>query len=208
MGFISGVTHSDGFNEVTWNIVSPGRADYTWATSTSGAHKAPRWYKPLEFDGAQIDCSETVEFMSLLESDLSVNEFDERLVSLVGCFPESLSLRDCDPIGGTFGRIIGGVPTYGALANYSIMASGSASAVRGLSSSMWGGSFSGGTVYNLLSSTNQRLTGSVRSAGETRVPSDLVYLIVGVGTTGYGTVPAGAKQRFKIGMRPLRYSLP
>ena len=63
---VQSVTHSAGWNTVTWEAAGAS-SNYNWSTA-SGSQRAPRWYKKLILSTTQVVSTDCLAFHSEMEA--------------------------------------------------------------------------------------------------------------------------------------------
>ena len=111
---IKGVTHSGGYNTVTWNALGAGSNNYIWSSGVT--IRAPRWYKLLTIDGSQVTTDDLINAFFLGKTDTTVKDFNHQFVFGVCTDPTSVAASTIDASGGlvyqnTTGNPGGGIYT-------------------------------------------------------------------------------------------------
>lgn len=209
------VTHSNGFNTVTWNAANP-TADtavgkfYNWANSSD--NRAPRWHKNLLIDGVQPTVRDYILFNSFMENDDAVNDFNQSVILCTGIDPTSNPVTSMDLSGGMYAKLSNGNAAYGTLQYTGQTSSFSGAPDSGVVSSFQGGRSRGSGVYHThvsgVSPFESRTVGS-RNSNRMFLTSTLTLkVVVGVGIRANGDVVAlNDQQSFKLRYNAVKLTL-
>jgi len=194
----NGVTFSGGYNTVQWNALAAGSSDYNWAAS--GSHRAPRWYKNFDIDGNAVETGVVQVYQSIMEADLTVNDFNQQVVCGIAVDAASTDLFTVDGNGGLFAKTTAGNPQYGTWQYNASSNLANSASVKGYSTVQRGALIIGAGIYVAVDSAGERTVNGSRNVNiSTAAASTAQHLMVGFGTrSNTDTIPAGAQQRIKL----------
>ena len=198
-GLIDTVSHSAGFNLVTWNNVVASQ-DYNW--SATGDHRAPRWYRLLTVSGNQVTTASHLVFTSRLQNDPTVNDFNQQIVMGPAINPALIPSLSILGAGGAFTKTTAGNPAYGTWQINASTTGSNAALEYGKTSVLWGGDSAGAGVYINFDNTDNAINSGSRNSNQNSLSGGTVnlYVMVGVGprlnTNG---ISAGQQQKFSAG---------
>jgi len=194
----NGVTFSGGYNTVQWAGLPIGSQNYNWAAA--GEHRAPRWYKNFDIDGNGVETGMIQVYQSIMESDLTVSDFNQQVVCGVARDAASTVLSEVDGNGGYFAKMAAGGPAYGTWQYSSQTSSINNNSVKGYCTIQRGALVIGSGVYVSVDGAGVRTADGSRNANIiTAAGSEPQHLMVGFGIrSNADTIPAGAQQRIKL----------
>lgn len=200
---VKDVTHSGGYNTVTWNDLLAGSNDYIW--SIGATIRAPRWYKLLTIDGNQITSDNLINAFFLGKTDTTVKDFNHQFVFGVCTAPTSVTASTIDASGGLVYQTTTGNPGGGIYTENLRSAIDNASNDSIVGNVLRGGRYMGGGTVANLASTGLVNSGLVyaRAQNETLATTANEYFFVGVGTEGTVTVAEDDQQRFSVRLQAL-----
>lgn len=212
---VQSVTHSNGFNNVTWNAANP-TADtavgkfYNWANSSD--NKAPRWHKNLLIDGVQPTVRDYILFNSFMENDDAVNDFNQSVILCTAIDPTSNPVTSMDLSGGMHIKNTNSNTAYGTLQYTGLTSSSTGGPDSGVISSFHGGGSRGAGVYHThkpgVSPFETRIAGSRNSNRHNLTSTLTLKVVVGVGIRSNGDVVAlNDQQSFKLRYNAVKLTL-
>jgi len=195
---VKSVSHSAGFNTVTFNQLAVGSQDYNW---TSGSNiLSPRWYKKVLIDGTQITTDDITNALFYMEVDNSVRTFNNANVNGICEDPTSTVLTTgVRGTGATYNMTTPG-GTNAPMGVWTV--NGAATTTSGtnnrvVTQSQWGGRHTGSTTFTLLDSNGLRVQNGSRNASQVLSSTVDAHWIVGVGTRGIIAIAEDSTVRFK-----------
>ena len=199
---VKSVTHSGGYNTVTWYAASAS-TNNVWHSGTT--IRAPRWYKLLTIDGNQITSDNLINAFFLGKTDTTVRDFSHQFVFGVCTDPTNVTASTLDASGGIVYQTTTGNPGGGVFCENTRNAADNASNDT-LSGNVFRGgrNMMGGQAANLNSSglVNSTLHYAKRQ-DEALASTANQYLFVGVGTEGSVSVTEDDQQRFSVRLQAL-----
>lgn len=212
---VQSVTHSNGFNTVTWNAANP-QADtsvgrhYNWASNYD--NRAPRWHKNLLIDGVQPTVREYILFNAFMENNGSVNDFNQSVILCTGIDLFSNPVTSNDLSGGMYTKLINGNAAYGTLQYTGQSSSLMGGPDSGVTSSFQGGRSRGAGIYHThttgVSPLETRAVGSRPSNRFNLTPTLTLKVVVGVGIRANQDVVAlNDQQSFKLRYNAVKLTL-
>ena len=194
---IKSVSHSAGFNTVTFNQLASGSQDYNW---TSGSNiLAPRWYKKVLIDETQVTTDDITNALFYMEVDNSVRTFNNANVNGICEDPTSTVLNTVKGTGATYNMTTPG----GSNAPMGVWTvNGAATTTSGtnnrvVTQSQWGGRHTGSTCFTLLDASGFRVQNGSRNASQVLSSTVDAHWIVGVGTRGIIAIADNSRVKFK-----------
>lgn len=196
---IDSVAHSAGHNTVTFNALASGSTNYNW--SAGATIRAPRWFRKLEISGSQVKSTDSLNFTTQLQGDLTVNDFSRKVVCGPAFDPTSVTATVIQGTGGVHAKAVGGpAAQYGIWTVNSETTQPNSSQVYGLSTVMRSHNCLGGGTYIGVDSGGVAIGQGSRNANVLAATGGAtldVYVMVGVGTRGSGdTIPDNAEFKF------------
>ena len=194
----NGVTFASGYNTVQWNALAVGSLNYNWAAG--GEHRAPRWYKNFDIDGNAVETGAIQIYQSIMEADLTVNDFNQQVVCGIAVDAASTDLFTVDGNGGFFAKTTTGSPQYGTWQYSATTNLANPNSVKGYCAVQRGALIMGSGVYVAVNSAGERTVDGSRNANVTTAAgSTPQHLMVGFGIrSNTDTISAGAQQRIKL----------
>lgn len=199
LNLVKSVTFDGTHNTITWNA-TVYRADLRWFIS--GTKNAPRWYKLQQVEGNQITSMDYQCFSSIIDLDLTVDDFNQAVGLTVTEGPTETNDSLIRVSGGYATKLVGGNPAWGTLQYTGVTTGYNASANYGFCNSTRGGNSLGSGAYLIPSSTDDRVynAGSRNSnIQSTDAVGDNTYITVIIGIRGTNdTVAQDDQQRVRL----------
>ena len=199
LGLVKSVTFDGSHNTVTWNATA---YDATLRWFVSGTKNAPRWYKLQEVDGNQVTSMDYQVFQTVVDLDLTVDDFNQACGMVVMQNPETTAEATLKPTGAYAIKLVGGNPAWGTLQYTGTTTGYNAAADHAVVACLRGGNSLGSGAYQILSSTDDRVynagsrNSNIQSVDAT---PDNTYLAVIIGIRGTNdTVAQDDQQRFRF----------
>ena len=199
---VSSVSHSAGFNTITWNT-AVANAKYNWSTA-SGGQSAPRWYKRLLIGTTQIKSTDTLLFTSEMEASRT-DDFLSKVILTVAEAPTDTDVAVIRATGGAANKVSTSQISGGTYSYSAETVTQNAALGKSISTSLRGHESLGVGCYIALNDSDPATGISMGSrpsnrsnAGAAGAGQDL-WLMVGVGpkTSAIG-VTASDTQRFQL----------
>lgn len=204
---VQSVSHSSGYNTVTWNALT-GSNNYNWSSGTT--IRAPRWHKAYSIDGTAIDADELLTFSLFGAIDTTVNDFDQQVIGGLGADLTATATDAVEGSGMQMDRQTTGVVEYGPWAYNAASTSGAGGSVTGLVSVVRGGLSVGAGVGLGLDGSDVAVNNQQRLGGRfNQIASGAaIHVFIGVGIrTNTVNVANGDQQKFRIGYRGVSWDL-
>jgi hypothetical protein len=207
---VQSVGYAGGVNTITFNAIGVGSTDYDPTQGTN--FKGPRWSKLLEIDGNAVSTADLIQFLSLLKNAFpDPRDFNGAFALGVCTDPTSTNISlatGMGTVGGACQYNTTGADTYGALCYNAVTGGSTASPVRSLITTQFGGDGGAGGVYTLLDGSDLRTNSGTRTATLAAGPSGSVYVVVCAGTRGAVTVASGNQMKITADYLTLKAALP
>ena len=205
-GVVKSVTHSGGFNTVTFNALT-GTSDYNWASGA--AHRAPRWYKLLTISSSQMTEADRVGLFMRYENDDTVNDFNQRIVFGSCTAPTSTVPATIDGAGGAFARSVSGTtaqqrPSYGCWTIAGESSNTTTNQAYSVVAHYRGNSGLGTPVCYSLDTSNAIRHVTSRNSNTNNLGTANIFLIVGAGIrANTNSIAQDDQVKFKVGFREI-----
>ena len=199
---VSGVTHSGGWNTITWNTVNAD-AKYNWSTASGGQH-GPRWYKRLLIDTTQVTSTDSMIFLTEMEASRT-DDFLSKVILTAAENPTDTDVAVIRATGGVANKVSTSQISGGTYSYSAETVTQNAALGKSISASIRGHESLGIGCYIALNDSTPATGVSMGSrpsnrsnAGAAGAGQDL-WLMVGVGpkTSAIG-VTASDTQRFQL----------
>jgi hypothetical protein len=206
---VQSVAFAGGFNTVTFNALLAS-SNNNW--STTGDHRAPRWYKLLTIGANQVVTGSHMAFTSRLQDDNTVNDFNRQVVIGPAIDPGAIPSLTILGTGGQFNKTTAGSPAYGTWQVNASTTSASASNVYGKTTVAWMGDSAGAGVYVNLDTNDEAVNSGSRNSNQNNLTGGAVanvYVMVGVGPRGSAdAIALNDQMKFKAGYIALTTEVP
>lgn len=200
---IDSVTHSAGWNTVTWNAAAANAA-YNWSTA-SGGMSAPRWYKSLILTGTDpVTSTDTLLFTTEMEASRT----DDFLSKVILTAAEAVTSTDpalIRAVGGAINKVSTTQISGGAYAFSAETVAQSAILGATLNTTLRSHDSMGGSLYVALNDSSPATGVSMGSRISNRSNAGAagagvpLSVMVGVGPkTSAISIGAGDTQRFRL----------
>ena len=198
---VQSVTHSAGWNTITWEAASAS-ADYNWSTA-SGSMRAPRWYKKLVLSTTQVISTDCLAFHSEMEASRT-DDFLSKVILTVAEQPGSTDVALIRAVGGAANKVSTTQISGGAYAYSAETVTQNAALGKTINTALRSNNSLGGSLYVALNNSDPA-TGQAmgsRISNRSNVGSggtQDIHVMVGVGPkTSAISIGAGDTQRFQL----------
>ena len=198
---VQSVTHSAGWNTVTWEAAGAS-SNYNWSTA-SGSQRAPRWYKKLILSTTQVVSTDCLAFHSEMEASRT-DDFLSKVILTVAEQPGSTDVALIRAVGGAANKVSTTQISGGAYAFSAETVSQAAALQKTINTALRSNNSLGGSLYVALNNsdpaTGQAMGSRISNrnnvgAGGTQD----IHVMVGVGPkTSAISIGAGDTQRFQL----------
>jgi len=198
---VQSVSHSAGWNTITWNTLNAS-ADYNWSTA-SGSQRAPRWYKKLILSTTQVVSTDCLAFHSEMEASRT-DDFLSKVILTVAEQPGSTDVALIRAVGGAANKVSSTQISGGSYAFSAETVSQAAALQKTVATTLRTNDSMGGSLYVALNNsdpaTGQAMGSRIsnRNAVGAGGTQD-IHVMVGVGPkTSAISIGAGDTQRFQL----------
>jgi len=196
---VQSVTHSAGWNTITWEAAGAS-SNYNWSTA-SGSQRAPRWYKKLILSTTQVVSTDCLAFHSEMEASRT-DDFLSKVILTVAEQPGSTDVALIRAVGGAANKVSTTQISGGAYAYSAETVSQAAALQKTINTALRSNNSLGGSLYVALnnSETGQAMGSRIsnRNAVGAGGTQD-IHVMVGVGPkTSAISIGAGDTQRFQL----------
>jgi len=196
---VQSVTHSAGWNTVTWEAAGAS-SNYNWSTA-SGSQRAPRWYKKLILSTTQVVSTDCLAFHSEMEASRT-DDFLSKVILTVAEQPGSTDVALIRAVGGAANKVSSTQISGGAYA-YSAETVSQASALqKTINTALRSNNSLGGSLYVALNNSEAGQAMGSRISNRNAVGAggtQDIHVMVGVGPkTSAISIGAGDTQRFQL----------
>lgn len=199
LGLVKSVTFDGTHNTITWNATA---YDSTLLWTTSGVKNGPRWYKAQEVEGNQVTSMDYQCFSSIIDLDVTVNDFNQAVGLIVCQDPTTTADSTLRVSGGYATKITSGNPAWGTIQYNSATTGFNGAANYGFCNSTRGGNSTGSGAYLIPSSTDDRVyTSGSRNSNQQSLDAvaDNNYVAVVIGLRGVNdTITQDDQQRVRL----------
>jgi len=196
---VQSVTHSAGWNTITWEAAGAS-SNYNWSTA-SGSQRAPRWYKKLILSTTQVVSTDCLAFHSEMEASRT-DDFLSKVILTVAEQPGSTDVALIRAVGGAANKVSSTQISGGSYAFSAETVSQAAALQKTINTALRSNNSLGGSLYVALnnSETGQAMGSRIsnRNAVGAGGTQD-IHVMVGVGPkTSAISIGAGDTQRFQL----------
>ena len=196
---VQSVTHSAGWNTVTWEAAGAS-SNYNWSTA-SGSQRAPRWYKKLILSTTQVVSTDCLAFHSEMEASRT-DDFLSKVILTVAEQPGSTDVALIRAVGGAANKVSTTQISGGAYAYSAETVSQAAALQKTINTALRSNNSLGGSLYVALNNSEAGQAMGSRISNRNAVGAggtQDIHVMVGVGPkTSAISIGAGDTQRFQL----------
>ena len=196
---VQSVTHSAGWNTVTWEAAGAS-SNYNWSTA-SGSQRAPRWYKKLILSTTQVVSTDCLAFHSEMEASRT-DDFLSKVILTVAEQPGSTDVALIRAVGGAANKVSSTQISGGAYAFSAETVSQAAALQKTINTALRSNNSLGGSLYVALNNSEAGQAMGSRISNRNAVGAggtQDIHVMVGVGPkTSAISIGAGDTQRFQL----------
>jgi hypothetical protein len=196
---VQSVTHSAGWNTVTWEAAGAS-SNYNWSTA-SGSQRAPRWYKKLILSTTQVVSTDCLAFHSEMEASRT-DDFLSKVILTVAEQPGSTDVALIRAVGGAANKVSTTQISGGAYAFSAETVSQAAALQKTINTALRSNNSLGGSLYVALNNSEAGQAMGSRISNRNAVGAggtQDIHVMVGVGPkTSAISIGAGDTQRFQL----------
>ena len=196
---VQSVTHSAGWNTITWEAAGAS-SNYNWSTA-SGSQRAPRWYKKLILSTTQVVSTDCLAFHSEMEASRT-DDFLSKVILTVAEQPGSTDVALIRAVGGAANKVSTTQISGGAYAYSAETVSQAAALQKTINTALRSNNSLGGSLYVALNNSEAGQAMGSRISNRNAVGAggtQDIHVMVGVGPkTSAISIGAGDTQRFQL----------
>jgi hypothetical protein len=198
---VQSVSHSSGWNTVTWNAVTAS-SNYNWSTG-SGSQRAPRWYKKLILSTTQVISTDCLLFTTEMEASRT-DDFLSKVIVTAADDPTSTDAALIRAVGGAANKVSNTQISGGAYAFAAETVTQNASLGKTINNALRSNNSMGGSLYVALNNSDPATGVSMGSRISNRsnvgaAGTQDIHVMVGVGPkTSAINITANDEQKFQL----------